>query len=162
MYKTLCCKQDRSVGVWGQKLANFPRAVLILLMPKCGHPESDHLTKILQLYNIGHAEFIFEKQKSIFIYFLKFLNIKMTRVVETLPYGNQGSIYPEVIPRLLITWQLNAPDHQQPWYWPRSQNILASIPKKAKLNMKPSYSRSFCWSFSMKFHMFLLNIVLIN
>ena len=49
--------------------------------------------------------------------FVPFLDTEMVHVLEILPHGRQGSIYPaQSIPWLRMTWRHKEPGHQQPWY----------------------------------------------
>ena len=50
--------------------------------------------------------------------FLTFFNTEMVQVIEILPSGRQGSVYPVwSTPWLLMTWLRKEPGHQQPWCW---------------------------------------------
>ena len=52
----------------------------------------------------------------------------MAQVVEILPHGRQGLVYPSQ--SMLMIWQHQEPGHQQQWYWP-------NIPKSAAEGLMP-------------------------
>ena len=54
-----------------------------------------------------------------------FLDTEVAQIIENIPRGRQGLIYPGQARLLLpMTWLLASPGHQQPWYWPSSHRVL--------------------------------------
>ena len=53
------------------------------------------------------------------LHFLSYPNIDIVPIVEILPFGRQGHVYPtRLIPGLLVNMWCREPGHQQPCYWP--------------------------------------------